>query len=626
MAEISRRRIGELQRAVFQVLLNHPDGLRVQDIEKEAEALLPATPFENEDYPSTPGRRRYPTMLRFSTITAVKAGWLNKDKGTWRLTEDGRAAYQTYSDPAEFEKAAIHGYRAWASANKSSSSYDPDEAAEDAIAVDLERSESPRHKAWLVRGANVDSENVLPIWFSEGICSIAFDLPDLAPGTQRAAIARQVLESFPDLHPNARGNMVGVVDRFLNIISVGDLVVTVDRNKIYVGTVESGPQYSPHMSTRLRRKTSWRNVARPFARGELSTDAADGLRSLLTIVDLTRFMAEFARLSGVELDPLDETTVDIEVQIPIPDELLARRLLLPLDWLLETVDLLNDKRQIVLYGPPGTGKTYLAQELCKALVEAVGGEYTIVQFHPSYAYEDFFEGLRPTLSQDGSGGVTFGIVPGPLRRIAKLADAAPARPFVLIIDEINRANLAKVFGELYFLLEYRGQAVNIQYSDEEFRLPRNLFLIGTMNTADRSIALVDAAMRRRFYFQGLFPDEEPIKSVLVTWLADHNLSPEPAHLLNALNDAINDPDFAIGPSYLMTRRAGDGRGLERIWKTAILPLLVEHYYGEGRDIEGEFGIAALRRTLARGDIGEKDESAPDVAESVVGAAAQTPIE
>ena len=269
-------------------------------------------------------------------------------------------------------------------------------------------------------------------------------------------------------------------------------------------------------------------------------------------------------------------------------------MLLPVEWLTETVELLNDKRQIVLYGPPGTGKTYLAQELCKSLVESAGGEYEVVQFHPSYAYEDFFEGLRPRLDKDGAGSIAFDLVPGPLRRMARRAEEDPRSPFVLIIDEINRANLAKVFGELYFLLEYRGTSVALQYSEEPFYLPRNLFIIGTMNTADRSIALVDAAMRRRFYFQKLFPTEQPIRGLLETWLARENLSAEPAELLKSLNAAIGDPDFAIGPSYLMTPRVANEAGLERIWRTAILPLLEEHFFGEGRNIEAEFGLAALR--------------------------------
>lgn len=121
-----------------------------------------------------------------------------------------------------------------------------------------------------------------------------------------------------------------------------------------------------------------------------------------------------------------------------------------------------------------------------------------------------------------------------------------------------------------------------------------------MNTADRSIALVDAAMRRRFYFQGLFAGAYPIKDVLPRWLMAQGLPDEAARLLSALNDSIDDEDFAIGPSYLMTKRVAEPSGLERIWRTAIIPLLAEHYFGEGRDIDGEFGLAALRKRLAGG--------------------------
>jgi len=117
----------------------------------------------------------------------------------------------------------------------------------------------------------------------------------------------------------------------------------------------------------------------------------------------------------------------------------------------------------------------------------------IVQFHPSYAYEDFVEGYRPTLTDAGQPG--FELVPGPLKRVAEKAVANPETKHVLLIDEINRGNIAKVFGELYYLLEYRDQKINLQYNHkEQFGLPKNLWLIGTMNTADRSIALIDAAL------------------------------------------------------------------------------------------------------------------------------------
>ena len=114
------------------------------------------------------------------------------------------------------------------------------------------------------------------------------------------------------------------------------------------------------------------------------------------------------------------------------------------------------------------------------------GRVTIVQFHPSYAYEDFVQGFRPTLDQGQAG---FKLCNGPLLEAAEQAKNEPDVNHYLIIDEINRGNLAKVFGELYFLLEYRDQSINLQYNREEFRLPHNLYIIGTMNTADRSIAL-----------------------------------------------------------------------------------------------------------------------------------------
>jgi 5-methylcytosine-specific restriction protein B len=198
--------------------------------------------------------------------------------------------------------------------------------------------------------------------------------------------------------------------------------------------------------------------------------------------------------------------------------------------------------------------------------------------------------------------------------MAARAAENPAVPYVLVIDEINRANLAKVFGELYFLLEYRGTSVALQYSDDTFYLPRNLYLIGTMNTADRSIALVDAAMRRRFYFQGLFPTAPPVDGLLSRWLARQGLSAEPAELLAELNARIDDQDFAIGPSYLMTKRVAEPSGLDRIWRTGILPLLAEHYFGEGRDVEAEFGLAALRSALAPANAGVRVYDEPTTLE------------
>lgn len=301
---------------------------------------------------------------------------------------------------------------------------------------------------------------------------------------------------------------------------------------------------------------------------------------------------------AIERDPSVETpaiTARRELELPEPGEELATDLLVhSVDWLREIRDLLWDDRQLVLYGPPGTGKTFLALKLA----EFLGGgpeQVKLVQFHPSYSYEDFFEGFRPQEDPE-TREVAFRLTAGPLRELADLASREGNRhiPHFLIIDEINRANLAKVFGELYFLLEYRNKSVRLTYSGDDFALPPNLFVIGTMNTADRSIALVDAAMRRRFAFVELSPRTEPTSGLLRRWLAKEGRESEPADLLDALNSRIEEADFRIGPSYLMKRGVYREGGLERTWRTKILPLLEEHHYGEGLDIEKRYGLAALR--------------------------------
>jgi 5-methylcytosine-specific restriction protein B len=163
-----------------------------------------------------------------------------------------------------------------------------------------------------------------------------------------------------------------------------------------------------------------------------------------------------------------------------------------------------------------------------------------------------------------------------------------------------------VFGELYFLLEYRDHPIQPLYSEEggnPFTQPKNVFLIGTMNTADRSIALVDAAMRRRFSFIAMHADEPPVNQVLRRWLAEPREEegvPDgypmvAADLLDALNARIPDRDFRIGPSYLMKdwvhREPG---GLEEVWDTELLPLLEEHHAGEDLDVEQRYGLPELR--------------------------------
>lgn len=285
-------------------------------------------------------------------------------------------------------------------------------------------------------------------------------------------------------------------------------------------------------------------------------------------------------------------------------------------WLQRVVTLLFDKRQVIFYGPPGTGKTYAALTLANGLARSED-RVSVVQFHPSYSYEDFVQGFRPT--QD-SGATAFALRNGPLLELARKAAATPDRPHFLVIDEINRGNIAAVFGELYFLLEYRERPIRLQYadvSDPEFTLPRNLFVVGTMNSSDRSIALVDGALRRRFYFLPFFPLEPPVAGLLSRWLAKHNPAMAwVADLVDVANRKLNQVDrgdAAIGPSYFMKKNLDDD-WLEMIWDFAVVPYLEEQLLGDS-DLLGEFTLPRLRAEAEEEPSSpqtESDESAPEL--------------
>ena len=296
----------------------------------------------------------------------------------------------------------------------------------------------------------------------------------------------------------------------------------------------------------------------------------------------------------------------------------AGELLVDVDFLKDIVSLLEDKGQVILYGPPGTGKTYLARALAKALAPDEACR-TLVQFHPSTSYEDFFEGYRPA-GTDG-GAIQYKLTHGPLALMADQADDAPDKCHVMIIDEINRANLPRVLGELLFLLEYRDENVQTLYRpDEEFSLPENLWFIGTMNTADRSIALVDAALRRRFHFVPFFPDNGPMAGLLARWLKREG---EPAWVGN-LVDAVNaelkkeleGSDLLLGSSHFMTRYGSSldtqRRRLRRIWEYNIEPFIEDQFFGDPDRIEHfRFKAVMDRHGLTTGSDVDADDDRDD---------------
>ena len=287
---------------------------------------------------------------------------------------------------------------------------------------------------------------------------------------------------------------------------------------------------------------------------------------------------------------------------------LAEHLYLPIDLMEEIHSLLEEKKQVIFQGPPGTGKTYVAQKLAEHLAGSKS-RVTLVQFHPSYDYVDFVQGYRPALMDNGQPG--FKLQDGPLLRAAQRARDNPGVPHYLIIDEINRANLGKVFGELYYLLEYRDDEVMLQYSDKAWSLPENLYIIGTMNTADRSIALVDLALRRRFYFVEFHPDKGPIKGLLHRYLRAKSSDMEwIADVVDRANELLSDePQAAVGPSYFM-KPGIDEAGVKRIWEYGVLPYIEERLFGQVGQSLNNFDLDTLRKAVVAGRANGHEATAP----------------
>jgi 5-methylcytosine-specific restriction protein B len=270
---------------------------------------------------------------------------------------------------------------------------------------------------------------------------------------------------------------------------------------------------------------------------------------------------------------------------------LAKELLVDVKFLDDIVELLKDKGQVILYGPPGTGKTYLARKLAEVLAPDESCR-ALVQFHPSTSYEDFFEGYRPVGAGE-DGGIRYELTAGPLARMAEQASEVPDQ-HVMIIDEINRGNLPRVLGELLFLLEYRDESVQTLYRPEEpFSLPDNLWFIGTMNTADRSIALVDAALRRRFHFVPFFPDSGPMAGLLARWLERQDEPGWIGRLVDAVNGdltrELGGSHLLLGPSHFMKDYGSSPNEqrdrLRRIWEYNIEPFIEDQFFGDPDRIE-----------------------------------------
>lgn len=495
---------------------------------------------------------------RYLNLDSVNRSYLEKNG----IKIDGLPDFQTYVDYTEktkklFQKPFFEiSHDAWLDSNHTPVKTEP----EIPISPNL-----PRY--WLYapgRGGEHWEE-----FYSQGIMAIGWDyMGDLRQYSSKENIAHAMRAHDNEPDASKKNNATSCFS-FCNQMQTGDVVYAkIGRDRIVGrGIILSDYAFDDSRDFfRHIRKVDWK------LKGEW-TVADDSRFALKTITDITGYHNFIKHLNSLLEDnppSLPSPVNDMPTAAYSLDEC-AEATGFAKGRINSWKSALDRKKQAVFYGPPGTGKTFLADHLSRHIVGGTDGFVECIQFHPAYTYEEFIQGIRP--ETDEKGNLQFALKSGRFLEFCSRAGQHKG-PCVLIIDEINRANLARVFGELMYLLEYREKDMPLA-GGLRFSIPDNVRLIGTMNTADRSIALVDFALRRRFAFLELSPEYD------VLWAYQHRRNFNADGLVLVLHDvnaAINDKNFHLGISFFLTDNLSGT--LEEIWKLEIEPYLEEYFFSQ----------------------------------------------
>lgn len=413
-------------------------------------------------------------------------------------------------------------------------------------------------------------------FYAKGIMAIGWgEIGDLKAFDSKDAMKAKMKETF-----NASlsyKNAAHATWQFANEMKIGD-VVFVKKGMYQLvgrGVVTSDYEYDTERNDEYgnTRKVNWTN------KGEWEHP---GQAVMKTLTDITAYSDYVEKLNALFEDESTEDMEEVTKNYPVyTEDDFLEEVFMPEDEYARLIGILKTKKNIILQGAPGVGKTFAAKRLAYSIMGVKDiDRVMMVQFHQSYSYEDFIMGFRP--SNKG-----FELKKGAFYNFCKKAEIDSDNDYFFIIDEINRGNLSKIFGELFMLIENdkRGIELQLLYSDEKFAVPENVYIIGMMNTADRSLAMLDYALRRRFAFFELKPGFETDGFRAYRMSLDNEKFDRLINCVENLNSVITTDEslgegFCIGHSYFCNLEADkiDDQFLHGIVEYELIPLLKEYWF------------------------------------------------
>ena len=496
----------------------------------------------------------------------VRGGYIdNSTRGIWKLTEKGWTVDMTDELASEIFKTVVKENQ--------------DNRVEKGSALADEDVNTKRY--WIYSpGHNASKWNEC---IEKGIMLIGWgEIGDLTQFSSKSEMKTAMQEAYGDNKPYR--NAALATWQFANEMKPGDIVFAKKGRDTVIGRGVVESDYSYYESTDDEynnvRKVKWTNI------GEWKHPGQAAMKTLTDITQYTEYVETLNAMFDTEDDDddieVDETPLNVYDKYDFLTDVYISE-----DSYNTLVRLLKNKKNVILQGAPGVGKTFAAKRLAYSIMGVKDPERVeLIQFHQSYTYEDFIEGFRPI--ESGS----FKIQKGVFYKFCKKAEEDKENDYFFIIDEINRGNLSKIFGELFMMIEAdkRNNVIRLLYSADKFSVPDNVYIIGMMNTADRSLAIIDYALRRRFKFFDMKPafDSNGFKEY------QHKLDSKKFNRLidcvAQLNITISDDDslgegFCIGHSYFCDIEGIKENTLTDIVEFELIPLLKEYWFDEQSKVQ-----------------------------------------